>query len=159
MAKFARWVGKMAAGAAALLAALWIWQAQPDDSPAGRDLARMLCRAALMSGDAAAAANSPLLGPDFRARLLECERNPRLRWNQALLDRGLGSGAAAVLFLLLAALVPAPAASSRATRLAEEEAEALEVLISEELAKAPRETGRGISRQEALIQARRRLHG
>lgn len=159
MQEFAQWIGRMAATAAAVLGALWIYQAQPDDSPAGRDLARMICRATMMTGDAAATLNSPLLGPGLRDRLLACERNPQLRWDQALLNRGLAASGGAVLFLLLAALVPVAGATTSRDALAEEEAAALEALILEEQAKAPRETGRSISRQEGLIRAKRRFHG
>jgi hypothetical protein len=159
MQNLARWLGKLGAVLMAVLAALWIYQAQPDDSPAGRDLARTICRSMLLSDGAAAAMNSPILGPDLRLRLLECERNPRLRWDQALLNRGIAGGAAALLFLLLAALIPQAEARGAAARLAEEEAEAIEAMILEEQAKAVRDTRVAISRKEAILRARRRMHG
>jgi hypothetical protein len=103
MQRFARWTGFAAALGAAFLAQHWILAARPEAETAHtRDQFR------ICAYEHAVRLSDAIQQRDFREQppLAVACPGPRREWDEALVQRGVIAGVAAVVFLLLAALVP-----------------------------------------------------
>ena len=108
MQDFARWIGKLAALAAAVLAVVWLVEAMPDGRGAAVQDAQARCRAAALAGAPLALAEGRIAAYDAaHLRAAECGRIAG-QWDQGLVLRGLLAGGAAVVLVLLVAMVPGP---------------------------------------------------
>lgn len=157
MTDFARWIGTMAAAAAAVLAAVWLIEAMP---PAEAERLRLqdTCRGVAAQMEMAARQRRDPIALDRAiAETLACQR-VGAGWDQALLLRGLATGGGAVLLLLLSALIPAGTRPAReAEREEAQRAEALRILVADEKRRAQTERGVAITDLEARMRAERRL--
>ena len=96
MPAFAAWIGRMAAAFAALLAAIWFFEAMPYSAAEASRLSLECRRAALQN-----------LPPGLAlAEARACETR-FTQWNEALTTRALLAAGAAVVLVLLTAMIPA----------------------------------------------------
>lgn len=102
MQGFARWIGMMAAAAAAVLAVVWLVEASPQrDPPWTQDVAA--CSRARTDRMMAEVTRDRAAAIMAEAALRYCPPEPRKQWDETLATRGLIAGAVAVALLLLSA--------------------------------------------------------
>ena len=107
---FAAWLGRLAAACAGILAAVWLWEASPQSTPAmdSDRIAAISCHYRITTDRLMYAIDRTRTAQDFadlRQRELACgprPAEPRTTWDEALALRGLIAAAVAVALLLLA---------------------------------------------------------
>jgi hypothetical protein len=104
MQDFARWIGKLAAAAAAVLAVVWLVEAMPGSRGTAQE-AQLRCHGAAVAEANRALSMGHTAGYDAAyRRAAECWRIAA-SWDEPMITRALLAAGAAVVLLLLTAMV------------------------------------------------------
>jgi hypothetical protein len=157
MQDFARWIGGMAAAAAAVLAVVWLIEASPEREAPGAEAA--ICRSEQTISRILM--NDPRLSPEERRMHLAraargCPPPPRTTWDSDLATRGIVAAAGAVILLLLTALLSRGPAAPRDPLVRFTAAEIVAMIEAERDA-ARRQEGRTITQTEARARVEARF--